>query len=113
MTDPDRLDLLDDATLDHLPYGVIRLGPTGRIERCNRAELERAHLQRWRVLGRDYCRELVGREGPALAAEIAALAPGQRTRVQHTLDRYRGGVRVTIEIARRTDGGAYLCVSPA
>lgn len=104
----DALDALDDAALDHLPYGVIRLGPTGRVERYNRTEAEAAGMQKWRVLGRDFYREVVGAEGPALAAEVAALPIGETARVQHRLRRYRKTEEVTIEVARTCEGGAYL-----
>jgi photoactive yellow protein len=109
------LDALDDAQLDHLPFGVIRLGPTGRVERYNRTEAERAGMQKWRVLGRDFYREVVGAEGAALAAEVAALPIGVKARVQHRLQRYRHSgntEEVTIEVARTREGGAYLCIAP-
>ena len=112
MKDEACLDALDDAALDHLPFGVIRLGPTGRVERFNRAEAERAGMQRWRVLGRDYYREVVGVGGAALAAEVAAVPIGARVRVRHLLQRYRKTEQVTIEVARTRSGGAYLCIEP-
>ncbi len=110
MKDEACLDALDDAELDHLPFGVIRLGPTGRVERYNRAEAERAGMQKWRVLGRDFYREVVGDEG--LAAEVAAVPIGQKVRLQHRLRRYRKTEDVTIEVARTASGGAYLCIEP-
>lgn len=112
MKDETCLDALDDTQLDHLPFGVVRLSATGRVERYNRAEAERAGMQRWRVLGRDFYRELVGAEGPALAAEVAAVPVGERVRVQHRLRRYRKIEDVTIEVARTRTGGAYLCIEP-
>jgi len=107
------LDALDDVALDHLPFGVIRLGPTGRVERYNRVEAERAGMQKWRVLGRDFYREVVGDEGPALAAEVAAVPIGTKVRVNHRLRRYRKTEEVTIEVARTASGGAYLCILAA
>lgn len=112
MKDEACLDALDDTELDHLPFGVIRLGPTGRVERYNRAEAERAGMQRWRVLGRDFYREVVGIEGAALAAEVAAVPVGTKVRVHHRLRRYRKTEEVTIEVARTASGGAYLCIEP-
>lgn len=111
MKDQGCLDSLDDAALDHLPFGVIRIGPTGRVERYNRAEAERSGMQKWRVLGRDFYRELIGDEGPALAAEVAAVPPGERARVQHRFRRYRKTEDVTIDVARIPGGGAYLCIA--
>ena len=32
------LDDLDDAALDRLPFGVVRLSPDGTVERFNRAD---------------------------------------------------------------------------
>ncbi|MFN0246503.1 MAG: PAS domain-containing protein [Kofleriaceae bacterium] len=110
MKDEACLDALDDTALDHLPFGVIRLGPTGRVERYNRTEAERAGMQRWRVIGRDFYREVVGVEGAALAAEVAAVQIGQSVRVHHRLRRYRKTEEVTIEVARTREGGAYLCI---
>lgn len=112
MKDEACLDALDDTELDHLPFGVIRLGPTGRVERYNRAEAERAGMQRWRVLGRDYYREVAGDDG-ALAARVAAVPIGERVRVQHRMRRYRKTEDVTIEVARTSSGGAYLCIDVA
>lgn len=104
------LDALDDAELDHLPFGVIRLGPTGRVERYNRTEAERAGMQKWRVMGRDFYREVVRDEG--LAAEVAAVPIGEKARVHYRMRRYRKTEDVTIEVARTQAGGAYLCISP-
>jgi PAS domain-containing protein len=112
MKDEVCLDALDDSALDHLPFGVIRIGPTGRVERYNRAEAERAGMQRWRVIGRDFYREVVGVEGAALAAEVAAVPIGEKVRVHHRLRRYRKTEDVTIEVARTRSGGAYLCIEP-
>lgn len=113
MNDEVCLDELDDTALDHLPFSVIRLGPTGRVERYNRTEAERAGMQRWRVLGRDFYRELVGHEeGAALAAEVAATPIGGTARVHHRLRRYRKIEDVTIEVARTRSGGAYLRIEP-
>lgn len=113
MTDEACLDALDDNALDHLPFGVIRLGPTGRVERYNRTEAERAGMQKWRVIGRDFYREVVGTEGAALAAEVAAVPLGTKVRVQHRLSRYRMTDDVTIDVARTASGGAYLCIAKA
>lgn len=112
MKDEVCLDALDDTALDHLPFGVIRLGPTGRVERYNRTEAERAGMQRWRVLGRDFYREVVGAEGAALAAAVAAVPIGDKVRVHQRLRRYRKTEEVTIEVARTRSGGAYLCIQP-
>lgn len=107
------LDQLDDRALDRLPFGVVRLGPTGRIERYNLVEAQRAGIQRWRVLGRDFLRDVAGRNTAALASAIDALPPGATIRVRHT---FRGFVRAeeaVIEMSRAASGHVYLCIERA
>jgi hypothetical protein len=111
MLDQAVLDAMDDAALDHLPFGLVRVGPTGLIERYNRAEATRAGIQRWRVMGRDFFREVMGPEGTALATEISLLPAGDHTVVQHHLRTCRKQVDVTIEVVRTDAGGAYLSIS--
>lgn len=81
------LDELDDEALDALPYGVVCLSSAGKVLRMNRAECERAGIQRWRALGRDYAREIA----PAAKAH-------ERT---DTLDVVRERVRDRIYVIRR------------
>ncbi len=110
MLDQRDLDSLDDLALDGLPVGVVRVSETGRVERYNRTEARRAGTQPWRVLGRDFFRELVGGEGSKLAAEVASLAPGSRATFEHSFKGYRRQQAVKIDIVRTTTGGAYLLI---
>ncbi len=103
MTPFELLDVLDDEALDRLPFGVVRLGPTGRIERINRAETERAKVQRWRALGRDYARELA----PGLSERIRAIPVGANRRIQF---RFRNSEAV-IQVSRGALA-TYLAITP-
>jgi photoactive yellow protein len=113
MTEPLCLDDLDDATLDQLPFGVIRLGPTGLVERYNRAEAERANIQRWRAIGRDFFSDLAGSNAADLAAQVDALPQNGRKRVFHTFVSYRRSDDVVIDLSRCEADRVYLVISPA
>ena len=113
MTEPLCLDELDDAALDALPMGVIRLGPTNIVERYNRAESERAGIQRWRALGRDFFRDLAGTNAPDLAAHVDALPRGGRARVFHTFAGYRRNDDAIVDMSRCDEGRVYLVISRA
>ena len=113
MTEPLCLDSLDDATLDQLPFGVVRLGPTGIVERYNRSEAERANIQRWRALGRDFFRDLAGANAHELAAHVSALPRGGRTRVFHTFVGYHRTDDVIIDLSRCEEDRVYLVIAPA
>jgi photoactive yellow protein len=104
------LDDLDDAALDQLPFGVIRLGPDGTVERLNRTEAERAGIQRWRAIGRDYFRDVAGPTAPELAEHVGALAPGARARVFHTFRGYHRVDDAVIDMSRCEQGRVYLCI---
>jgi photoactive yellow protein len=105
------LDDLDDAALDRLPFGVVRLSPTGTVERLNRAEAERAGIQRWRAIGRDYFREVAGPNAHELATHVDALAPGTATRVFHTYrGHHRPDIDAVIDMSRCEAGRVYLCI---
>jgi photoactive yellow protein len=113
MTEPLCLDDLDDGALDKLPFGVVRLGPTNLVERYNRAESERAGIQRWRALGRDFFRDLAGSNAGDLAAQVDALANGARARVFHTFVGYHRTDDVVIDMSRCEAGRVYLVISRA
>lgn len=113
MYDPNWLDAADEVALDALPFGVIRLDATGRIERYNQAEATRAGIQRWRAIGRDFYRDVASERDSALAAAIAAIAPGMDAHLHHTFRRYGGTRPLTIHVTRTASGGAYLCFHPA
>lgn len=110
MTEPLCLDDLDDDALDRLPFGVVRLSPTGVVERFNRTEAERAGIQRWRVLGRDYFREVAGSTAPQLAEHVNALAPNTTTRIFHTFRGFHHSDDAVIDMARCEEGRVYLCI---
>ena len=113
MTEPLCLDSLDDDALDQLPFGVVRLGPTNIVERYNRTESERAGVQRWRALGRDFFRDLAGSNAAELAGQVDALPRGGRTRVFHTFVGYHRSDDVVIDMSRCEAGRVYLLISRA
>ena len=113
MTEPLCLDDLDDAALDKLPFGVVRLSPTNAVERYNRAESERAGIQRWRALGRDFFRDIAGTNASDLAAHVDTLPLGGRARVFHTFIGYHRVDDVVIDMSRCEAGRVYLVISRA
>ena len=104
------LDELDDAALDRLPSGVVCLSPAGTIERYNRVESERAGIQRWRALGRDYFHDVAIRDGVALAKYVAELPTEGHARVFHTLRGAHGADDAVIDISRCGAGRVTLCI---
>lgn len=104
------LDELDDAALDRLPFGVVCLSPSGTIERYNRTESERAGIQRWRALGRDYFRDVAIRDGVALKKYVAELPADGHLRVFHTLHSSHGADDAVIDISRCATGRVTLCI---
>lgn len=110
MPEPRCFDELSDTALDDLPYGVVRLGPDGVVERYNQAEARRAGVQRWRALGRNFFRDLAGVDADELAAHVRSLRRGQRVRVMHTFRRYRGSDPAVIDMARSDEDRVYLCI---
>lgn len=54
----ERLDHLDEAALDELPFGLIQLDETGRILSFNRTEAELAQINRRRQIGRNFFDEV-------------------------------------------------------
>ncbi|MEO8700109.1 MAG: hypothetical protein ABI867_08700 [Kofleriaceae bacterium] len=110
MTEQLCLDDLDDAALDRLPFGVIRLGPTDVVERLNRTEADRAGIQRWRAIGRDYFRDVAGTNADLLAEHVHALAPGSTARVFHTFRGFHRSVEAVVDISRCETGRVYLCI---
>jgi photoactive yellow protein len=113
MTEPLCLDDLDDDALDDLPIGVVRLGPTYLVERYNRAESERAGVQRWRAIGRDFFADLAGTNANELATRVEALPRGGRTRMFHTFVGYHRNDDVMIDMSRCEEGRVYLLISRA
>jgi photoactive yellow protein len=103
------LDDLDDAALDRLPFGVVCLKPDGTVERFNRTEAERAGIQRWRAIGRDYFRD-VAPNAPELAQHVGALSPGAASRVFHTFRGYHRLDDAVIDMSRCEAGRVYLCI---
>lgn len=104
------LDDLDDDALDRLPFGVVCLSPEGTVERYNRAESDRAGIQRWRALGRDFFRDVAIRDGAALAAHVSALGPTAHVRVFHTLHNAHRADDVVIDISRCAAGKITLVI---
>ena len=104
------LDDLDDAALDRLPFGVVCLSPDGTVERYNRAESERAGIQRWRALGRDYVHDVAIRDGAQLEKYIAELGPNAHVRVFTTLHVAHRADDAVIDISRCAAGRVTLCI---
>jgi len=100
------LDQLDDDALDQLPFGVVCLDADGTVLRFNRREAERMGMQRWRVIGRPYFRDVA----PGLADPVGALAPGDHARVRHTFRGYHRTDDAVIEMSRCETGRVYLCI---
>lgn len=104
------LDDLDDAALDRLPFGVVCLSPEGTVERYNRAEAERAGIQRWRALGRQFFRDVAIRDGVALSRYVADVGPNAHVRVYHTLHASHRTDDAVIDISRSATGRVTLCI---
>jgi photoactive yellow protein len=113
VTEPLCLDDLDDDALDRLPFGVVRLGPTGTVERYNRTEAERAGIQRWRAIGRQYFRDLAGANAAELAAQVDAVPRNGNLRVYHTFRGFSRTGDAVIDIARCEADRVYLCIRGA
>lgn len=113
MTEPLCLDDLDDHALDQLPFGVVRLGPSGAVERYNRRESQRAGIQRWRAIGRDFFRDLAGTNAASLAAQVDALPRRGRARVFYSFIGYHRTDDVVIDMSRCDEDRVYLVISPA
>jgi photoactive yellow protein len=106
------LDTLDDAALDKLPFGVVRLDPAGKVERYNQPEAARSGIQRWRALGRDYFRD-VALASRDLAARVDQLSPGTCASVSHTFRGFHREDRAVIDMSRSDDGRVWLCIRAA
>jgi photoactive yellow protein len=106
------LDDLDDQSLDELPFGVVCLSRAGTVLRMNRTESERSGLQRWRVLGRDFFRD-VAPASAELAEKVRAFVATRRAprAIPHTFHRRAGDDETTIElIPAREPDRVYLCI---
>lgn len=106
------LDTLDDAALDKLPFGVVRLDPEGKIERYNQPEAARSGIQRWRALGRNYFRD-VALASNDLAEQVKTLPRGGCTSIAHTFRGYHREDKAVIDMARADDGHVWLCIRAA
>jgi predicted GNAT superfamily acetyltransferase len=104
------LDEFDDEALDRLPFGVVCLSAANTVERMNRAEAERAGIQRWRALGRDYFREVAGTNAKQLAVHVDALPRGGAARVFHTFRGFHRADDAVIDMSRCEAGRVYLCI---
>ena len=112
MDAPCTLDSLDDAALDKLPFGVVRLDPTGKIERYNQPEAARSGIQRWRALGRDYFRD-VAHASTELAQRVQELAPGNCVSIAYTFRGFHREDHAVIDMSRSDDGHVWLCIRAA
>ena len=91
-------------------FGVVCLSPEGTVERYNRAESERAGIQRWRALGRDFFRDVAIRDGVALEKYVSALGANAHVRVFHTLHHAHLADDAVIDISRCAAGKVTLVI---
>ena len=107
------LDSLDDRALDELPFGVVCIGESGRVERMNRVESEASGIQRWRAIGRGFFTDVApGPTNAKLAEHVRAFARDRalKRRIPHTFQRRAGADPTTIELHRGSTGRVYLCI---
>ncbi len=112
MDAPSSFDTLDDAALDKLPFGVVRLDPAGKIRRFNQPEATRSGIQRWRALGRGYFRD-IAKSSTDLAQRVEELLPGSCARIEHTFRGFHREDHAVIDMSRSDDGHVWLCIRAA
>lgn len=102
------LDDLDDDALDRLPFGVVCLNADGTVARLNCIEAERSGTKRWRAIGRDYFRDVVGLPAKRLAGTVRSVAPGTSERTFHTFHGSHRTDDAYIDIFRDEAGRVHL-----
>jgi hypothetical protein len=107
-----RLDMLADADLDHLPYGVIGLDRDLHVVRFNATEQAQTGIQRWRALGRRFDELAPGPANRALADSVRAFAASCEPAVtlDHTFVRRGNRDAARIELSRGEAGRIYLAI---
>jgi len=109
------LDSYDDARLDELPFGVICLDARGTVLRYNLAEARLARLDRSKVIGRDFFRQIA----PCTATQdfegrfrAFALGREQRLAFPYVFDFKFGAQEVNVELVRvPVPGRYYVCIN--
>lgn len=97
------LDRYDDAQLDELPFGVIGLDERGTIVRYNLAEARLARLDRSRVVGKHFFREIAPCTAtPEFKGRFDAFVAGGERRVafSYVFDFKFGAQEVEVELVR-------------
>ncbi len=109
------LDRYDDAALDELPFGVICLDAIGTILRYNLAEARLARLDRSKVLGRHFFREIAPCTAtPEFKGRFVEFTTGAAPRVgfPYVFDFKFGAQEVEVELARASDPHRfYVCIN--
>lgn len=109
------LDRYDDAQLDELPFGVICLDNDGTILRYNLAEARLARLDRSRVLGRAFFREVAPCTAtPEFLGRFTDFVRSDEPRASfpYVFDFKFGAQEVDVELVRApTRGRYYLCIN--
>lgn len=111
--EPGSLDRHDDAQLDDLPFGVIALDERGVILRYNLAEARLARLDRSRVLGRNFFRDVAPCTAtPEFKGRFDAFVTGRerRTTFSYVFDFKFGAQEVEVELFRGAHC-TWLCIN--
>ena len=101
--EPGSLDLHDDAQLDDLPFGVIGVDARGTILHYNLAEARLARLDRSRVVGRDFFRDVAPcTNTPEFKGRFDAFVGGRETWISfaYVFDFKFGAQEVDVELVR-------------
>jgi photoactive yellow protein len=109
------LDRYDDAQLDEVPFGVVCLDASGTILRYNLAEARLARLDRSKVLGRGFFKEIAPCTAtPEFLGRFTAFVRGGEPRLSfpYVFDFKFGAQEVDVELVRApTPGRFYLCIN--
>jgi len=111
------LDNYDDAQLDELAFGVICLDDRGTIVKYNLAEARLARLDRSRVLGRDFFREVAPCTAtPEFEGKFREFLGGRepRTSFPYVFDFKFGAQEVQVELVRASSSHGrrvFVCIN--
>ncbi len=111
------LDRYDDAQLDELPFGVICLDGQGTILKYNLAEARLARLDRGRVLGKNFFRQIAPCTAtPDFEGRFREFLTGfeRRTTFRYVFDFKFGAQEVDVELVRSSDAPrVFVCINRA
>lgn len=108
------LDTYDEAQLDDLPFGVICLDERGVILKYNLAEARLARLDRNRVLGKSFFRQIAPcTQTSDFEGRFRTLIAGgeSRTSFRYLFDFKFGAQEVSIDMVRTASRRVYVCVN--